>query len=109
MLVRLLPVIISTLLFAAHLSRGGYDEIAIFILFFPLLLLIKRNWVPTFFQLFLILAGIEWLHRTWTLVQERIAEGRPYTAALVILISVAVFTFASILSFRNPKVSGYYN
>jgi hypothetical protein len=109
MFLKLFPVIFSSVLFAAHLSRSGYDEIAIFVLFFPLLLLIKKSWVMKFFQIFLIIAGIEWLHRTWTLVQERIVEGRPYQAALIILLLVAVFTFGSLLTFRDEAVKQRYS
>ena len=107
-LVRLLPVLISFLLLAAHFSRGDNQPLVALSLLFPLLLLVRKPWVVPIVQVVLVVAGLEWLRRTIELAQQRQAEGDSWTRLAVILGVVAVFTMASALVFRSRALKERY-
>ena len=105
---RLLPVVISLLLLAAHFSRNDVTLLAVISLALPLLLLVRRRWVPRLFQVLLVLAALEWVRTTVMHVSRRQAEGETWTRLAVILVAVALFTACSGLVFRNRKLSRRY-
>jgi hypothetical protein len=105
---RLLPVILSCLLLAAHFSRGGILILSLACLVLPGLLLARVAWVPRVFQVILVLGGLEWIRRTWVLRAQRIEAGEDWVRMAVILGAVAMFTFVSALVFQNRKVRGWY-
>ncbi|NOZ61344.1 MAG: 4Fe-4S binding protein [Calditrichaeota bacterium] len=104
MFVRLLPVIFSCLLMAAHFSRGGILGLAIFWLFLPFLLFVKRQWVVRVFQVLLVFAMIIWVETAIRLIQMRQAMGESWTRLAIILAVVALFSGLSALVFENKKV-----
>ena len=83
-LVRVLPVLISFLLLAAHFSRGDNQPLMVLSLLFPLLLLVRKPWVVPIVQVTLVVAGLEWLRRTIELVRQRQAAGDSWTRLAVI-------------------------
>ncbi|UCD24812.1 MAG: hypothetical protein JSW51_02530 [Gemmatimonadota bacterium] len=105
---RLLPVLISFVLLAAHFSRGDNQPLMLLSLLFPLLLLVRKPWVVTAVQVALVVGGLEWLRRTLELVQQRQAAGDPWTRLVVILGVVALFTMASALVFRWAALQERY-
>jgi len=106
--VRLLPVILSFLILAAHFSRAEGLVMAAFCLIIPLLLFYRNRWVPRIMQLFLVLAAFEWIRTTLLLVSERQAQGQPWLRMGIILGGVAVFTLLSVLIFKNKKLALRY-
>ncbi len=107
--VRLLPVLVSFLLLAAHFSRNDVAPLTVASLVLPFLLLVRRPWVPRLFQILLVLAGVEWLRTTAVLVARRQAAGESWTRLALVLGAVALFTACSGLVFRNRKLSRRYS
>lgn len=101
---RLIPVILSAILLAAHFSRAGLPALSLVALGLPLLLLVRRPWAARAIQLALVLGGLEWLRAAWGYVRQRMALGEPWTRLLVILGVVALFTWASALVFRSSRL-----
>mgnify|MGYP001547979985 CR=1 FL=1 len=101
---RLIPVILSAILLAAHFSRAGLPSISLLALGLPFLLLVRKPWAARTVQLALVLGGLEWLRAAWGYVQQRMALGEPWTRLLVILGAVALLTWASALVFRSPRL-----
>lgn len=98
---RLLPVIISALLLAAHFLRAGLLGLAFVSLAFPLLLLFRLRWVTRIVQLILVLGALEWLRTSLSLIDERRSSGQEWAAAAIILLFVAVFTAISAFTIRR--------
>ncbi len=101
---RLLPVIISLLLLAAHFMHAGQTVLIFFMLLLPLLLILKETWIPRVFQLVLLLGAVEWLRTLMALAQTRISFGEPWIRMAVILGFVALFTALSSLVFRSNSL-----
>ena len=101
---RLIPVILSAILLAAHFSYAGPSGLVLVALGFPLLLLIRKPWAARAVQLALVLGGVEWLRAAWGYVSQRMELGEPWIRLVVILGVVALFTWASALVFRSPRL-----
>ncbi len=108
MLLRLLPVVLSALLLAAHFFRNGRGGLTLLCLAVSLSLAIRRPWVMGTARVFLALAALEWLRTLVTLAHVRAAHGEPWARLAVILGSVTLFTVASALVFRSAKVRAYF-
>ena len=106
--VRLMPVLLSFVLLAAHFSRGDNTPLVALSLIFPLILLVRKPWVVPIVQVVLVLGGLEWIRRTMALVGQRQALGDSWTRLAVILAAVAAFTMASALVFRSKALKEYY-
>jgi hypothetical protein len=106
--IRLLPVILSLLLLAAHFYRAGQVAATALCLALPLLLLLRKSWVPRLFQLLLVLGALEWLRALYGFAAMRIAFGEPWTRLALILGAVALFTGLSGLVFRNRSLRDRY-
>lgn len=98
---RLLPVLISLLLLAAHFFRAGETVIVVIVLSLPLLLLLRKYWVPLVIQLTLLLGAFEWLRTLFSVAQMRIEFGEPWIRMAIILGAVSLFSALSCLVFRN--------
>jgi len=103
---RLVPVIVSCILMAAHLSRAGMGVLALTVLALPLLLLARRPWSARTVQLALVVFGFEWLRSIWAIASRRIAAGEPWLRMALILAVVTAFTWASALAIRSPVMRG---
>ncbi len=103
-LVRLLPIILSSILMAAHFSRAHQNGLVMLCLTFPFLLLIKRRWVAKIFQILLFIGSIEWIHTTLRIVHIRQIHGQSWTRLVIILGAVAIFTFLSALVFESRSL-----
>lgn len=106
--IRLLPVILSLILLAAHFYRAGQVVVTALCLALPLLLLLRKSWVPRLFQVLLVLGALEWLRALYGFAAMRIAFGEPWTRLALILGAVALFTGLSGLVFRNRKLQARY-
>ena len=99
---RLLPVILSCILLAAHFFRAGREVLMLVALALPFLLLIRRPWSARTVQLALVAGGFERLGTTRTIASRRIEAGQPWLRMALILGVVTAFTWASALIFRSP-------
>lgn len=101
---RLIPVILSAMLLAAHFSYAGSSVLVLVALGFPLLLLIRKPWAARTVQLALVLGAAEWLRAVSGYVSQRMEVGEPWIRLVVILGVVAALTAASALVFRSPRL-----
>jgi hypothetical protein len=105
---RLLPVLTSFLLVAAHFFRSGQLIFVTLALCMPLLLLVRQSWVPWVIQVVLLLAAIEWLRTLIDIAQLRMHTGEPWMRMAVILGVVALFTAASGLALRSAALRAWF-
>src|SRR5947209_4089301 len=99
-LLRLLPLLLSAVVMAAHFLRTGNLLIVALILCAPLLLLTRRRSAVVALQIGLGIAALEWIRTALTIAHERAAIGAPTTRMFVILGAVALFTAISALPLR---------
>lgn len=105
---RLLPVIISFLLLAAHFSRADHTILVIITLMFPFLFFIKKRIILRIIQVVLIISGAEWIRAMLDYIEVRKAMGDDWTRLAIILSVVAIYTAASGLFLQNKKVMDKY-
>jgi len=105
---RLIPVIFSFLLLAAHFYRAGYPVVSGACIGILFLLFFRKPWVPRLFQGLLILAAFEWLRSLYYFAAMRIAWEQPWTRLAIILGAVALFTALSGLVFSQQKLRSFY-
>jgi hypothetical protein len=108
-LVRLLPVLLSSLLLAAHFFRFGHLFLVLLSLIFPALLWIRKRWAVRVVQGILVIGSIEWLRTLLVFVNIRIAVGEPWVRLVLILGTVAALTLASTFVFRLPALKKRYS
>lgn len=98
---RLLPMIISALLLAAHFLRAGLLGLVFVSLTFPALLLFRLRWTTWAVQVILVLGALEWLRTAIDLIDERRAAGDEWIIAAIILLVVAAVTLMSAFTIRG--------
>ncbi|MFO7587859.1 MAG: hypothetical protein R6X22_07265 [Gemmatimonadota bacterium] len=104
MAVRLVPVVLSAVLLAAHFSRADAFLLTALSLAFPLVLLVRSPWAPRAVQAILVIGALEWVRTAARLAAGRAELGQPWLRLAAILGSVAVLTLASALVFRSPRL-----
>jgi hypothetical protein len=108
MKLRTFPIILAAVLVAAHFLRS-YSLVPMMLsLLAPFLLLIKRRWSLLTLQLLTIPAATIWLITLNDIIQQRIFEGRSWTASASILGVVTLFTLFAGWLLRSPKVKERY-
>jgi len=107
-IVRLLPVIVSALLMAAHFSRADNMALLALSLAFPFILVLRRPWVAHLTRVALVLASLEWMRTAVGIAGRRQAAGESWTRMAVILGSVAALTLASGLVFNGRDLRARY-
>ena len=105
---RLIPVIFSFLILAAHFSRIGLLPLMILSLLLAILLFVKRPWIARLPQGALVLGAIEWIRTIMMYVNIRQETGEDRTRLALILGIVALFTALSSLSFQRPSLKRRY-
>jgi len=109
MLVRLLPVFISSIFLGAHFFRASNYTLTAFALISPLLLLIHRRWAVLVVQALLIAGSLVWLETIINLIRIRQAHEQPWVRMAVILMGVVLFTAGSALVFRLRSIKELYS
>jgi len=99
---RIVLVILSALLLAAHFYRRGAEIVAAVCAVLPLVLLVPGAWARRSLQIALGLGAVEWLRTLWSLARVREAMGEPWVRMAVILGSVAVVTAVAALLAGRP-------
>jgi hypothetical protein len=107
-ILRLIPLIIASLLLAAHFLRGGNIGLMVVSVLVPLLLLIGKRWSLMVVQLSAYAAAVVWVYTAIHLVQERMISARPWSGAVIILSSVALFSVFAGLLLNSRKVKERY-
>lgn len=103
---KLIPVALCFLVLGAHASRSGLAlPVALAIAALPLLLLIRKSWVPRLLQAALLVGAAEWVRAIVGHVAVRRAHGMPYQRMAIILGAVALVTALSALALRNWRRS----
>lgn len=105
-ILRVLLVVLSALLLAAHFYRRGAAIVAALCTVLPLVLLVPRGWARRSLQIALVLGTLEWLRTLWSLARVREALGEPWFRMAVILGSVAVVTAAAAWLAGRPGARG---
>ena len=104
-LLKPLAVVISATLLAAHFLRAGLLVMVVFCLAFPLLLLFRNKWATRAVQAILALGALEWVRTLLTLIDERQAAGESWSAAAIILCTVALFNIVAAMAIHNFGVT----
>ncbi len=107
-LVRLLPVIFSFGLLAAHFSRANMFPLVLVSLALPFLLLIKRSWAARSIQVLLLLGAAEWIRSMFGYIEVRKTIGEDWTRLAIILGAVALLTACAGLVFRGKALKKRY-
>ena len=105
---RLLPVILSFLLLAAHFSRIDIFILMVLSLLLANLLFIKRVWVARLLQIALVLGALEWMRAMLMYIQIRKDIGEDWIRLAIILAVVALFTGLSALTFQGKTMKLRY-
>jgi hypothetical protein len=108
MVLRLSPVILSALLLSAHFSRHDLPLLSALTAAFPLVLLVRRSWVPSLTRWVLVLGTLEWVRTLFTIARQREAAGDAWLRMAVILGFVAAVTLASATVFTSQRVRERY-
>jgi hypothetical protein len=106
--VRLLPVLLSAVVLAAHFLRAGRFGLTTICLLFPAILLIPHKVSARVVQIALVLGSLEWMRTLVVLASHRQAMGEAWTRMAIILGFVAAFTAASALAFRMKGLRERY-
>jgi len=107
-LLRLLPVIWSFGLLAAHFSRADLFPLVILSLLIPFLLLIRKAWVARIIQVLLILGAFEWIRAMFGYIEIRKSIGEDWGRLAIILVAVALLTACSGLVFQGKSLRNRY-
>jgi len=105
---RLIPVVISFLLLAAHFLRQDNLVVVGVCLALPAFIFVRRPWVTYLLSLALLLGGIEWLRTLLAIASRRQMIGDPWVRMAAILGVIAALTLFSILVFLNKRVREHF-
>ncbi len=108
LILRLLPLIISTLLFAAHIMRFHGLNWAVLPILLLLTLFVRKNWIRRMWQGLMLLAALVWIDITIDLIHFRITAEQDYLRLAVIMIAVILFTIFSGVMLENRKLKERY-
>ena len=105
---RIIVVVLSYILFWAHLSRHHLDPWSYLSLLIPLLFFVPRRWALRVMEYILYLATVSWIYTTVQIAMERIHAGVPYARFLVIMIAVIIYTIWSAILLRSKVFDRRY-
>ncbi len=105
---KFIPIILCSLLIAAHFGRANMFVLQIASLIIPLILIWKNKISAVIVQIFLIAGGLEWIRTLVYYARIRAENGEPWLRLAIILGVVAVLTFASTLVFRTKFMKKRY-
>ena len=105
---RIIPVIVSFLILAAHFQRINMYLFSYVVLLVLFILFYTKPISVRVIQGILILGSLEWIRSIFVYSAKRIEYGEPWIRLAVILGAVALFTLASTIVFRNKKLREVY-
>ena len=108
MKLRIPLLVLACILIAAHFLRSGPLILVLVSLAMPFLLFVKKRWSIRALQGFTVFAALIWLLTLYGIIQERITEGRSWTASAIILGVVAGYTLLTGWLLNSPDVKEQY-
>ncbi len=105
---KIIPYILTCVLIAAHFMRASNGFMVIVSTLFPLMLFIKKPWVPMISQIFAYLGAGLWLGTTLDIAKERLMMGDDWIRMAAILGVVALFSAWSGILLNHDKVTEHY-
>ncbi len=108
MIIRIIPLIVSSILLGAHFLRDGNLILAAACVLIPLLLLIKKPWSLLATQGLMYVGVVIWLYTAYTMIQVRQFLGQDWSRLAIILGTVALFTLFSGLQLNSAVVKKRY-
>ncbi len=106
--IKILPIVLCSLIMAAHLGRANMFVLQIISLIIPFILIWKNKLAARLVQIFLIVYGFEWIRTIFYYAQIRIAKGDDWFRLAIILGVVALLNFATVLVFRSRSMKERY-
>ncbi len=107
--IRLLPVILSMMILAAHFFRAGLIPLVILTILLLVLLFLRKSWVARLMQTALFMGAFEWIRTGAVLIDTRSALDQPWMRLAIILGAVALFTGGSALLFNLRSLKNRYS
>ena len=104
----LLPAMLSLLILAAHWLRAENPLLAVASIAMCLLLLVPRRWAARVAQTVLVLTCAVCVLTTYSIAQQRMAEGADWKRAAVILLSVGAFSLLAAGLFQTRRLRTRY-
>jgi len=95
MILRVILFVAAAWLIAAHFLRRGAIVPAVLCLLVPLLFFYRRRWSLILLQVAAYVSAGVWVMATVHIVQQRLAQGRPWATAAIILAAVFLLTVAA--------------
>jgi hypothetical protein len=108
MATRLSLYILAALLLGAHFLRAGNLALVALCLAAPLLFAWRNRWSLIALQLLAYIASATWIGVALQLVQMRQQLGQPWTAAVIILGTVALLTLLAGLLLNSKTIRARY-
>jgi hypothetical protein len=108
MKLRITLLVLASVLMAAHFLRSFAILPMLICLAAPFLLLVKKRWSLFTLQALTVVAAVIWLMTLNGIIQERVLEGRSWTASAIILGVVAGYTLLTGWLLNNPVVKEKY-
>ena len=108
MKLRITLLALSAILIAAHFLRTFSILPMLICLAAPFLLFIKKRWSLLTVQALTVVAAVIWLFTLNDIIQQRIFEGRSWTASAIILGAVAGYTLLTGWLLNSPIVKEKY-
>lgn len=91
------PLVLSSLLLAAHFFRSGDLAFVLLVLVAPLLVATREIGAVRIVQFLLVAGAAEWVRTAYSIAQHRAVMGAPVTRMLFILGAVALVTLLAAL------------
>ena len=107
-IVLIIPVVLSALAMAAHLTRAWGLTVGLLALTPLVLLAIRRPWVPRVLQVLLLVGAAEWVRTVAALAEIRLATGMPWMRMVMILGGVTLVTALSAWVFEAAPLRRFY-
>ena len=106
---KFLPIIICFILMAAHLSRANMIILMVICLLFPFILFWKSKISARVIQIVLVLFGLEWIRTLIYYARIRIENGEDWLRLALILGTVTILNFVTILIYRSTYMIERYD
>lgn len=103
-----LPAVLSLLMLGAHFYRAGQWPLALLSVLLLGVLAVPRAWAARTAQIALVLGAAEWVWTTVGFVQQRMAQGAPWTRLALILGAVAAVALLAAALFQTRRLRARY-
>jgi len=108
LLLQFAPIIVASLLLAAHSLRGGHPAGVVVSIALPVLLAVRRPWAARALQLGLVAGALEWARTAFVLIQARREMGEPFLRLACILGGLAAATALCLFVFWSHRTKWHF-